>query len=215
VVNSDGEGFQNRLDDALTLPESAQRFLYVYWLLGTEWLKRREEESAVPHIPSRSIGSLPELVHEAEKQVANFKEVTERLRRVELYLGHVRSKNNPKTLDGAKWLVAARWIRAAAQAGYSDEENAEWLGNFFASRSEETRGRKAGTVDSSGHALLALVLYELAPKVWSFPRLADHFCKTSQHKPHTADSDCVDKLKKAVKRLRDFLQELGYKQPGK
>jgi hypothetical protein len=77
------------------------------------------------------------------------------------------------------------------------------------------RGRQAGTVDLDGHAVMALTLHGWDPKRWSYPKLADELLGCKRHKSHAADSDCVDKLKKAVARLRALLQELGYEQAGK
>lgn len=212
-MNSNEEGFQHRLAVATSKPESAQRFLYLCWVLSTEWLKRQAAELENPDIPPRNNVDIPEWACKTQGHINKIKRQMEQLRRVESYLGHKPKEIDPRIIEDVKCLAASKWIRAAAQYGYSDEENAAWLKNFLTQSTKGKRGRIAGTVDSDGHALLALVLYEWEPKAWSFPKLADHFC--NKHKPHTADSDCVDKLKKAVKRLRAFLQELGYKRQGK
>ena len=139
----------------------------------------------------------------------------ERLRRIEGYLGHAPRKINPKTLEDAKCLEAVRWIRAATRENWPEERIASWLSNYLRSHARTKRGRQAGTVDIDGHEVMALTLHGWDPKLWSYPKLADELLGCKRHKSHTADSDCVDKLKKAVARLRTFLQELGYKLTGK
>jgi hypothetical protein len=84
--------------------------------------------------------------------------------------------------------------------------------NFLSLRAKGKRGRPIGTIDNDGIPLLALVLYEWNPEVWTFPKLADSLLGCKTHKPHSSQSDCTDKLKKAVGRLRKFLRELGYEQ---
>ncbi len=212
-MNSNEEGFHERLVVAKSMPESAQRFLYLYWVLATEWINRQAAESVNPVPPPRNGKDIPEWMRKAQVYINKTECQIEQFRRVESYLGRKPQKIDQKKSEDVNCLTAARWIRAAAQDDYSDEENAAWLRNFLTHSTKGKVGRRAGTVDSDGHALLALVLYELEPKVWSYPKLADHFCKS--HKKHTADSDCVDKLKKAVRRLRAFLKELGYERQGK
>jgi hypothetical protein len=223
-MNSDCESFQQRLDAALSLPKSAQQFLYVYWLAATEWLKRCAEESKNPQVPPRTAEGLPEWMQGAEESVAKSNEVMDQLRCIEGYLGHAPRKIDPKNIQDSKSLHAVKWIRAAIQEGWSDEWIACWLSSYLSPSTRAERGRPAGTVDLDGHAVIALTLHESDPKRWSYPMLADEFFKCTSESDtlclnefgkHTADSVCVDKLKKAVARLRTFLQELGYKPAGK
>lgn len=207
-MNPNEEGFQKALAAAELMQESAQRFLYLYWVLATERLNRLTAESANLVPPPRSDEAKPEWMRNAQEHIDKSENLQLLLRRVESYLGHKPKVIDQRALEDAKSLAAVRWVRASIQIGDSDEEIAAWLRNFLALSTKENRGRKAGTIDSDGHALLALVLYERNPKVWSYPKLADHFCKKGR--PHAADSKCVDKLKKAVMRLRKFLQVLGY-----
>ncbi len=210
-----GWDFHERLTAALSMPEAAQRFLYVYWLAATEWLKRSAEESAAPHLPPPTGEDLPKWVQGAEGLIAKREMLMERLRRIEGYLGHAPRKINPKILEDAKCLEVVRWSRAALQGGWSDEGIASWLSSYLMPSAKSKRGRPAGTVDLDRHAVMALTLREWDPKLWSYPKLADELLGCKSHKRHTADSSCVDKLKKAVARLRAFLQELGYRQTGK
>lgn len=212
-MTPDGGDFQERLTYALSMPESAHRFLYVYWLAATEWLKRSGEESTIPQLPPLIGEGFPEWARSTEDTIAKHKMLMERLRRIEGYLGHGPRQINPKTLEDAKCLEATRWIRAATREGWPEEQIASWLSNYL--RPPSKLGRPAGTVDLDGHAVMALTLHGWDRKLWSYPKLADELLGCKGHKPHTADSDCVDKLKKAVARLRTFLQELGYKLTGK
>jgi hypothetical protein len=214
-VNSGGESFQDRINTALSMPESAHRFLYVYWLAATEWLKRSGEESTIPQLPPLINEGFPDWVRSTEDTIAKREMLMERLRRIEGYLGHAPRNINLKTLEGVKCLEAVRWIRAATREGWPEERIASWLSHYLWPRTRAKRGRQAGTVDLDGHAVMALTLHGWNRKLWSYPRLADELLGCKRHKPHTADSDCVDKLKKAVARLRAFLQELGYKPTGK
>jgi len=207
--------FQERLTYALSMPESAHRCLYVYWLAATEWLKRSLEESTIPQLPPLIGEGFPEWVRSTEDTIAKREMLMERLRRIEGYLGHAPRKINPKTLEDAKCLGAVRWVHAAARDGWPEERIASWLSNYLWPRTRAKRGRQAGTVDLDRHAVMALTLHEWDRKLWSYPKLADELLGCKRHKSHAADSDCVDKLKKAAARLRTFLQELGYKPTGK
>lgn len=197
------------------MPASAQRFLYVYWLAATEWLKQSAEKSTVPQLPPLRDDGLIEWAHSAEDHIAKSEILIERIRRIEGYLGHAPRKIDPKILEDAKCLESVRWIRAAVQEGWPDEKIASWLSSYLRPSTKGKRGRLAGTVDYDGHALLALVLYDWNRKLWSYPKLTDELLGCKSHQQHTADTDCVGRLKKAVARLRAFLQELGYKPAGK
>lgn len=210
-----GGDFRERLTATLSMPESAQRFLYVYWLAATEWLKQSAEESATPHLPPLTGEDLPKWVQSAGGLIAKREMLMEQVRRIEGYLGHAPRKIDPKILEDAKCLEAVRWIRAAFQYGWSDERIAAWLSSYLRPSTKAKRGRPAGTVDLGRTAVMALTLHEWNPKLWSYPKLADELLGCKSHKRHTVDSDCVDKLKKAVKRLREFLNDLGYKHEGK
>ncbi|MGA3263769.1 MAG: hypothetical protein ABSC47_06960 [Terracidiphilus sp.] len=214
-MTPDGRDFRERLTEALSMPESAHRFLYVYWLAATKWLKRSDEESTIPQLPPLIGEGIPEWVRSSEETIAKREMLIERLRRIEGYLGHAPRKINPKTLEDAKCLEAVKWIRATTREGWPEERIASWLSNYLWPRARAKRGRQAGTVDLDGHAVMALTLHGRDPKLWSYPKLADQLLGCKRHKQHTADSDCVDKLKKAVARLRTFLQELGFKPAGK
>jgi hypothetical protein len=214
-MTPDGGDFQELLTAALSMPESAHRSLYVYWLAATEWLKRSGEESTIPQLPPLIGERFPDWVRSTEDTIAKREMLMERLRRIEGYLGHAPRKINPKILEDVKCLEAVRWIRAATREGWPEESIASWLSNYLWSMTKAKRGRQAGTVDLDGHAVMALTLHGWDPKRWSYPKLADELLGCKRHKSHAADSDCVDKLKKAVARLRALLQELGYEQAGK
>jgi hypothetical protein len=131
-VNSDGESFQDRLNTALSMPESAHRFLFVYWLAATEWLKRNGEESTISRLPPLIGEGFPEWVRSTEDTIAKCEMLMERLRRIEGYLGHAPRKINPKTLEDAKCLEAVRWIRAATRGwpgcrGGSEHNHWRWV----------------------------------------------------------------------------------------
>ncbi len=220
---SDDESFQVRFDAALSWPESAQRFLYVYWLAATEWLKRSRVESILSQLPPLMVEGSPEWVCSAEDTIAKCEMLMERIRRIEGYLGHAPCKINPKALENAKNHATVKLIRAAVQAGWSDE-SIESVPSNIDTRMKTKRGRPVGTVDLDGQAVIALTLHESDPIQWSYPRLADEFFKCTSESDtvcvnefgkHAADSVCVNNLKKAVARLSEFLQELGYKPTGK
>jgi hypothetical protein len=208
------DGFQERLAAAIALPDSAYRFLYLYWLLATERLKRLAAESSDPLPPPHNGEGLQAWRRKAQEHVDKEENLTLQLRRVERYLGHKPMKIDMRKLQDAKCLTAAKWNRAAIQDDYSDEEIAAWFKSFLASNATGRRGRPSGTVDCDGHALLALVLFDSDPKLWGYPKLADALLGCDKHIPHTADSECVDKLGKSVERLRKFLREIGYTQSG-
>lgn len=212
---ADGGDFQKRLTAALSMPESVHRSLYVYWLAATEWLKRSTEESKNPQVPPRTAEGFPEWLRGTEDTITKREMLVERLRRIEGYLGHAPRKIDMKILQDSKSLHAVKWIGAAFQEGWSDEWIAGWLSSYLSPGTKAKRGRPVGTVDLDGHAVMALTLHELDPKIWSFPKLADKLLGCNHRKPHTADSDCVDRLKKSVARLRAFLRALGYKQARK
>lgn len=206
------EGFEQRFAAAVSMPASAQRFLYVYWLLANELLKKLAEESAQIRPANRSGEDVRHWMRNAQEHIDKSGNLQLQLRRVESYLGHKPRKISPRALEDAKSLAAARWVRASIQNGDSDEDIAGWLRNFLSSSRKRKRGRPVGTMDYDGHALIALVLYDSAPRLWTYPILADSLLGCKAHKPHTSESDCTGKLKKAVGRLRKFLRELGYEQ---
>ena len=205
------EGFEQRLAAAVSLPASTQQFLYLYWLLANERLKRIAEDAAHLLPVNRRAEDVPTWMRKAQEHNEKTKNLQLVLRRVESYLGHKPKEVDARTLEDAMSLSAARWIRASIQNGDSDEEIAEWLRSFLSSSRKGKRGRPAGTMNCDGHALLALVLYDRNPDIWSFPKLADCLLGCRIHKEHAHDTSCTRDLTKAVERLRSFLAEIGYK----
>lgn len=214
-MNPRKQGFEERLAGAISLPVSAQQFLYLYWLLANERLKRLAEESALFRPVNQKTENVPEWIRKVQAHVEKTEDLMLLLRRVESYLGHEPRKIDPQIKKYIDSREAAKFVRALIHNGFSDEDIATWMRHFFLSSAKRTRGRPAGTVDDDGHALLALVLYDWNPKIWCYPKLADSLLECKCRGPHAADSHCVDKLKKALKRLRGFLKELGYKHAGK
>jgi len=154
-------------------------------------------------------------MRKAMRLVKEREHLTLLLLRIESYLGLDPKRPDPESwgpriAEFAKYMDAVRCIRVMIQSGDSDETIIALLMLLIPiSDANGKRGRPKGTIDHDESVLLAMELRDSDPKEFSWPKLADHFCNCK--KPHSADSVCVDKLKKAVKRLRDFLQELGYK----
>jgi hypothetical protein len=205
------EEFKQALASAVSMPASAQRFLYLYWLLANKKLSRLAEESAHIQPVNRRAEDVLCWMRNAQEQIENGKNLQLVLRRVESYLGHKPREIDMKILEDSMNLIAVKWIRASILNSDSDEEIAEWLRNFLPASPKGKHGRPAGTMDCDGHALLALVLHDNNPNYWTWPKLADNLlsCKDG---PHRADCECgcVDRLKHSVGRLRTFLLELGY-----
>jgi hypothetical protein len=197
---------------ASTLPSPVLKFLYFYRFSALKQLKSLSEAAEQFASVNRDAGSARERIRKIEEHLNESERLIPQLERIERYLGH--RKTDTRIEEQIGFLEGAKFVRALIQAGVSDEKIAAWLRHFTSPRSKGKLGRPAGTMDSEGYALRALVLYDRNPKMWSYPKLADGLPKC-KHKRHTADSKCVDKLKKAVTRLRAFLQELGYEQAGK
>lgn len=193
--------FQERVSDALSMPDSPQRFLYMYWLAGNERLKMlaNETRNTLDGVWMRN----------TKKRVDEATELIRQLRQVERYLGHKPKEIDPRILEDAMYLTTARWVRASVHNGDSDELIACFLRHSLGAGQKRGRG---GAVAPDSHALLALTLRESYPAFWSYPKLADQLLGCRVHKEHAHDTSCTLTLKKAVERLRRFLRELGYEQ---
>jgi hypothetical protein len=203
------KGFQERLAAAIA-HATARRFLYLYWLLANAHLNKLADESAQIRPVDWRSEDVRAWMRKVQEHVDESDSLMLQLRRVEGYLGHKATEIDPRTVEDMDFLTVAKWVRALTQNGDSDEDIARWLRNFLSPRSKSKRGRPAGVIDCDGHALDALVLHDSAPRLWTYPKLADVLLGCKAHKPHTSESDCTGKLKKAVERLRKFLRELGY-----
>lgn len=196
------------LSAARKLSPGPWRFLIVYWLAAVERLGTLNEEASHEHPASNKFEDVCAWMRPAKKRIEESEELIGQLRRIESYLGHTPRKIDPNILADAKYLTAAREIRA--QSGDSDEGIASFLKNYLGTNSKRTRGRPVNTFDFDNHAMLAFVLRRKDRRAWSYPKLADALLGCKSHKAHAHDTDCTVRLKKAVERLRKFLRELGY-----
>ena len=208
---------QKKSDELLpptpSLLNPARLFLFLHWLFINQWLQEQKEPPPVP----LNQGAVSEWIYEAEEQLRTTKQYLSEYELCERYLGHVPPKiePDPKQLEEELILRGVQLMRSAVSQGWTDERITTWLSSYFRSVTQAKRGRPARTVSSDGIALRALELHDFDPKGWTYPMLADVLLGCRKHKQHTADSECVDKLKKAVARLRAFLREIGYEQAGK
>jgi len=213
-VNPDKGGLRENISEAMSLSPGPWRFLTIVTLAWDERLKELDKAGRILRIQTKAFDEahwLPILNRYAEET----HEVVRQMRRAMHYLRLTPKLNESQTRDAAKWLEAAEWNRTLIERGYPDELIAMSLKDRFDARTTRKSGRPAGSSDPDTPAMLAFRLRELAPADWSYPRLADHLFDCKCQRPHTANSECVDKLKKAVKRLHNFLQELGYEGTGK
>lgn len=193
---------------ASTLPSPVLQFLFLYRLSILKQLKGLSDAAGQFTSANRDTGSARERMRNMEENLNESERLILQLERIERYLGH--SKTDPRMEEQIGFLEGAKFVRVLIQAGVSDEKIAAWLRHFTPPRSKGKLGRPAGTMDSEGHALRALLLYDLDPKVWTFPKLADSLLGCKAHTEHNWDTSCTVNLKKAVERLRGFLGELGY-----
>lgn len=190
---------------------SAFDFLTSKWRLTTDRLDKLEEEWA--RLPPMNQQPRLARMHKAQRLIDERENLMFLRRRIESYLGNDARKIDSRYVEFAKYVDVVRWVRVSIQSGESDEFMAAWLmGEFPSSDARHKRGRSKGTVDHDGHALLAVMLHDSVPRMWTYRKLADRLLGCMAHKVHTSDSDCTGKLKKAVERLRKFLRELGYEQ---
>jgi hypothetical protein len=97
------EGFEQRLAAAASMPSSAQKFLYLYWLLANELLKKLAEESAQIRPVDRSAEDVREWMRNAQEHIDKSENLQVSLRRVESYLGH-----KPRGIDHEFWKMRRR-----------------------------------------------------------------------------------------------------------
>jgi hypothetical protein len=210
-VNPNDGGLQEALDLACSMEKSAQQFLFLWWVLATERLKRLKDESPHPVPPLRNGESLPEWVLAIQNHVNRVENLTLLIMRAQGYLGHPLRKIDPQKQQYLKRLIAEQWIRAAVQGDCSNEEIANWISAFLTPSTKGKDRRPKGAVANNRVVLLALVLNEKHPDTWNFPKLADQLLGCKAHEEHKWDTSCTRSLAKAVERLRTFLAELGYK----
>jgi hypothetical protein len=160
-------------------------------------------------------------MRKALRLVKEREHLTQLLRRIECYLGFEPKQLDPENIGPGlaeleKYTDAVRCIRVLIQSGESEETIIALLMLLVPSSNANGKcGRPKGTIDHDESVLSAMELRDSDPKEFSWPKLADELLDCKVHNPHTSESECVDKLKKAVKRLRVFLQKLGYEQAGK
>ncbi len=186
-------------------PISAQKYLFMHWVLRMEALNRLAENSEVNEPPDRKSESIAEWMRKAQKYIDESNRLLLQIKRIQSYLGRNPKSIDPKIVETANWIATARWARALIQNGESDEAVARFLKN---SAEGQKRGRPSGAMNCDGQALRALVLHDSNPKWWTWPKLADRVLGCKVHTKHTSDSNCTAKLKQAVTGLRKFLREL-------
>lgn len=202
------DGFQKGLALVESMAKSPRRFLFLYLILATKRLKELAEESAHILPVNRRTEDVPAWVPKVQKHIGESENLQHTLQRAERYLGHKPKKIDPTIEEDTNCLATTRWVRTMIDNGDPNEEIAGYLRRFLTRTTKGKRGRPAGTVDYDGYALTALAVYEGTPGL-SYRELADRLLE-AEGREGPADSEYVDKLKKAVIRLRRFLQELGY-----
>jgi hypothetical protein len=189
-------------------------FLQLKWLITVDRLDKLDNQWAHLHQQTDVTKEVRMLI--TRELMDQRKALTLQRQLIESYLGNDARRIDSRHVEFAKYLDVARWVRASIQNGESDEVIAAWLMEKFPpNNAKRNAGRPQGTIDHSGHALLALELYDSDPKKWSYPKLAHDLLKCEEDGPHNTDCACVDELKKSVGRLRTFLHKLGYEQAGK
>ncbi len=160
-------------------------------------------------------------MRKALRLVKEREHLTQLLRRIECYLGFEpkqldRENIGPGLAELEKYTDAVRCIRVLIQSGESEETIIALLMLLVpSSDANGKRGRPKGTIDHDESVLLAMEYRNSDPREFSWPKLADMLLNCKIHNSHTSESECVDRLRKAVRRLRLFLRELGYVQAGK
>jgi hypothetical protein len=213
-VRPSKNALREKLSEAMSLSPGPWRFLTIVLLAWDERLKELDDEAIHLRTLKKPDDDAP-WFRRLNRNAEDTLELVRQMRRAMRYLCLKPKLKESKTQDDAMWLGAAEWVRAYVERGDSDDQIATLLKDRFETSPPRKRGRPSGTSDPGSHVMLAFRLREAKTAYWSYPKLADHLCECKCRRPHTADSPCVDKLKKAVKRLRDFLQELGYEGTGK
>ena len=207
-------GLREKLSEAMSLSPGPWRFLTIVLLAWDERLTRLDDEARHLRTQERA-GNNEQWMTRLNRNAEETLEVVRQMRRAMRYLHLKPTLRESQTQDDELWSSTAEQVRVLVEQGDSNEEIATLLKDRFGVNPPRKRGRPSGTSDPDSDAMFAFRLRETGPRYWSFPRLADEFSKCKCGRPHTADSPCVDKLKKAVKRLQGFMQELGYKPTGK
>jgi len=176
-------------------------------LLEKHWHRLNLEEllrlSKITALNNRHTEYSPECMRELDEDLEALNHHVSRCRRISSYLGQEVKEYEWKQLSARG---AARQIEAFIQNGENFETIARFLEKW---RSPPTKqGRPAGSINHDGIALLAFELHESDPKKWTWPKVADELLNCKSHVEHVWDSECTVRLKKAVTRLQEFVQEL-------
>lgn len=180
-----------------------QQLLWFHWLRSRERLTALAEVSENCPPLNQDTPYSPERERQANAVVLGFELLTVRMRRIQSYLNYEQKRPVSEALSA---LSAAKLLRENIQRGDSDEAIALFLGKWR--KPEKRRGRPKGTNYSDSVAVLALQLHDDNPRLWTWPKVADHVLKCKLHKVHDSDMTCTDSLRQAVTQLRKFLKEL-------
>ena len=176
-------------------------------LLEKHWHRLNLEEllrlSKTSPLDNRHTEYSPERMRELDENLESVRLHVSRCRRIASYLGHELPEYEWKSLSA---LGAARLIDTFIQNSESYETIALFMEMWR--KPAPKLGRPTGAIIPDGLALRALELHESDPKRWTWPKVADELLNCKVHATHNWESDCTDRLKKAVSRLQAFAKKL-------
>lgn len=182
---------------------SVQKRLYFHWLRSAERLTALMSRVDYERPLNDKTEYSPQRIRQLNAIILGHELLTIRMRRIERYLGYKRKQSME---DAHSWLGPAKLIRGNVLKGDSEDAIAILLQKLC--EPVKKRGRPPGTGDSESVAATALELLDSNPGYWTWSKIADRLLKCKTHTAHESDSECVNRLKQAVARLRDFLEEL-------